>query len=154
MSRQLKKEGHLKDTRQPARIVMIDDSPTDVCLLRHALDQRHEPYELTVLKDGEEALAFVHQHRTAGHEPEPCVIVLDLHLPRYDGLAVLRAIKQEPVLAHISVVILTTLATPEEEVEMLRMGVRLYQAKPTDLDELNAVAGRILEICKEPVAVA
>ena len=144
----------MKDTIHPARIVMIDDNATDVLLLRYALDQHNEPFELKVLKDGEEALQFVHLHRVAGHEPEPCVIVLDLHLPRYDGLAVLRAIKREPILAHISVVILTTLATPEEEGEMMRMGVRLYQAKPTDLDELTAVAGRILDICKEPAPVA
>jgi CheY-like chemotaxis protein len=144
----------LKDTIQPARIVVIDDSATDVCLLRHALDQHHEPFELKVLKDGEEALQFVYLHRRASQEPEPCVIVLDLHLPRYDGMAVLRAIKQEPVLAHISVVILTTLATPEEEREMVRMGVRLYQGKPMDLDELTAVAGRILDICKEAAPIA
>lgn len=144
----------MKDTLQPARIVVIDDSPTDVLLLRHALDLHHEPYELTVLNDGEEALQFVGLHRKPSHEPEPCVIVLDLHLPRYDGMAVLRAIKREPMLANISVIILTTLATPEEEVEMVRMGVRLYQAKPMNLDELSAVAGRILDICKEPVPVA
>ena len=144
----------MKDTLQPARIVVIDDSQTDVLLLRQALDLHHEPYELTVLNDGEEALQFVHQHRKLSHEPDPCVIVLDLHLPRYDGLAVLRAIKREPMLANISVVILTTVASPEEEVEMARLGVRLYQAKPMDLKELTAVAGRILEICKEPVAVA
>jgi CheY-like chemotaxis protein len=144
----------LQDTSQPARIVVIDDSPTDVLLLRHALDLHQQPYELTVLHDGEQALQFVYLHCKPRREPEPCVIVLDLHLPRYDGLAVLRAIKQEPALAHISVVILTTLATPEEQVEMVRMGVRLYQAKPMDLDGLTAVAGQILEICKEPVGVA
>jgi len=81
------------------------------------------------------------------------VIVLDLHLPRYDGLAVLRAIKREPALADIHVVIFTTQATPEEEREMLKLGVRLYCPKPMNLDDLTSVAEQILEICKEPAAV-
>ena len=97
---------------KPARIVVIDDSSTDVLMLRYALQRFNQPYELEVLKDGEEALRFVDRHRRGDRSPEPCVIVLDLHLPRYGGLAVLRVIKREPALAHIHVVVLTTLATP------------------------------------------
>ena len=142
----------MKGTIQPARILVIDDNPADIMLLRHALNQFGDPYELRVLKDGEEALDFVQRHSTA-HE-QPCVIVLDLHLPRYDGLAVLRAIKREPALAHIHVVILSALATPDEEFAMAHAGVRLYQSKPMDLDGLTAVAGQILDICREPLAAA
>lgn len=140
--------------KNPARIVVIDDNPADVLLLQHVLNRLNEPYDLLVLKDGEEALKFVERHRTGGAEPTPCVIVLDLHLPKYDGLAVLRAIRRKPGLAHIQVVILASLATPDEEREMLRIGVRLYQAKPMDLDGLAAVAKEILEICKGPAVAA
>ncbi len=144
----------MRDTINPARIVMIDDSATDVLFLRHALNQLNRPYELQVLKDGAEALQFVERHRAASDEPDPCVIVLDLHLPKYDGLAVLRAIKRRPEMAHIQVVILASLATPEEERQMLQIGVRMYRAKPTNLDELTAVAEQILDICQEPAGVA
>ncbi len=141
-------------TTNPARIVVMEDSPTDVRLLRYALDLHNEPYELKVLTDGEQALRFVEEHRTEGQDPEPCVIVLDLHLPRYDGLAVLRAIKAAPALAHIHVVILTAQASPAEELEMRRLGVRLYRAKPMDFAGLTAVAAEILEVCKEGVLAA
>ena len=144
----------MDDTQHAAHIVVIDDNPSDVYLLRYALSQLHESYELEVLRDGEQALQFVNWHRTQTDQPRPCVIVLDLHLPRYDGLSVLRAIKKEPVLAHIHVVILTAQASPDEEYEMLRLGVRLYRAKPTNLEELAEVAAQILEVCKEPALVS
>ena len=144
----------MESTQQAAHIVVIDDNPSDVYLLRYALSQLHEPYDLEVLRDGEEALQFVNWHRTRIDEPRPCVIVLDLHLPRYDGLSVLRAIKTEPVLAHIHVVILTAQASPDEEYKMLSLGVRLYRAKPSNLEELSAVAAEILDVCKEPVLVS
>ena len=144
----------MESTEHAAHIVVIDDNPSDVYLLRYALNQLNEPYELDVLRDGEEALQFVNWHRTRTDEPRPCVIVLDLHLPRYDGLSVLRAIKMEPVLAHIHVVILTAQASPDEESEMLRLGVRLYRAKPSNLEELAAVAAEILDVCKEPALVS
>ena len=73
---------------QPARILVIDDNALDIVLLRHALDQQGEDYELEILSDGEQALQFVHEHRTRVREPEPCVILLDLYLPVYDGMAV------------------------------------------------------------------
>ena len=128
---------------------MIEDNPADVSLLRYALDRHGEAYELEALGDGEQALQFVHEHRAGKRDPEPCVIILDLHLPKYDGLEVLRAIKQEPSLAHIAIVVLTSLTSSREEQEMLALGVRLYRSKPTRLEEIIAVAGRILEICKD-----
>jgi two-component system cell cycle response regulator DivK len=80
---------------------------------------------------------------------EPCVIVLDLHLPKHDGTAVLKVIKQEPVLAHVRVIALTTLASPKDEQAIRDLGVRLYRAKPTLVDEWIKLAGEILEICRE-----
>jgi CheY-like chemotaxis protein len=64
-----------------AKIVLVEDNSADVFLLRHALDQHAEEYALDVLRDGEEAIQFVNRQRSAGPHGEPCVIVLDLHLP-------------------------------------------------------------------------
>ena len=133
----------------PARIVVVEDNSADVFLLRHALDQHHEGYILDVLRDGEEAIEFVNRQRSAGPHAEPCVIVLDLHLPKYDGTAVLRVIKDEPSLALVHVVALTTLASPKDEQEVRDLGVRLYRAKPTLVEEWIKLAGEILEICRE-----
>src|SRR5216683_2131574 len=107
---------------QPAKILIIDDNEADILLLRNALDQQGEDYELEILIDGEEALRFVRENRTAIREPHPCVILLDLHLPRYDGMAILRAIREAPALEHIQVLILSGLATPQQEIEITSLG--------------------------------
>jgi len=132
----------------PAKIVMVEDNSADVFLLRHALDQHQETYVLNVLRDGEEAIDFVNRQRSSA-EAEPCVIVLDLHLPKHDGTAVLKVIRQEPALASVHVVALTTLASPKDEQEVRDLGVRLYRAKPTLVEEWIRLAGEILEICRE-----
>ncbi|HEX5228671.1 MAG TPA: response regulator [Bryobacteraceae bacterium] len=137
----------------PAKLVMVEDNSADVFLLRHALDQHSEDYVLDVLRDGEEAIEFVQRQRSAPDDAEPCVIVLDLHLPKHDGTAVLKLIKQEPALASVKVVALTTLASPRDEQEVRELGVRLYRAKPTLVEEWIKLAGEILDVCREHARV-
>lgn len=132
---------------------MMEDNPGDVHILRLALDQQGEDYSLESIRDGEEAIRFVHEQRTSPAAPEPCVIILDLHLPRHDGVSVLRAIKKEPALAHVHVVALSNLPSPSDEAEVLRLGARVCRAKPTELDGWLALAGEILAICREPAVV-
>jgi chemotaxis family two-component system response regulator Rcp1 len=132
----------------------VEDNQADVFLLRHALDEHGENYQLEVLKDGAEAILFVQQQRIFAADPTPCAIVLDLHLPKHDGAAVLKAIRGEPTLAHIHVIALTSIASPTEETEVRKMGLRLYRAKPTELDGWIKLAGDILEICRDGAEVA
>jgi two-component system, chemotaxis family, response regulator Rcp1 len=140
-------------TSNPARILVVEDNQADVFLLRHALDEHGKEYELEVLRDGGEALRFVEHQRILARDPNPCAIVLDLHLPKHDGAAVLKAIRDEPTLSHIHVVALTSFASPTEEKEVRKLGIRLYRAKPTDLDEWINLAGDILAICSEGAEV-
>jgi len=133
----------------PVKIVVVEDNSADIFLLRHALDQNGEEYVLDVLRDGEAAIEFIERQRSAGPDAEPCVIVLDLHLPKHDGTTVLKMIKREPALAFVQVVALTTVASPKDEQEIRELGVRLYRAKPTLLDEWVHLAGEILAICHE-----
>lgn len=126
---------------------MIEDNPADIAVLRYALDHHTQDYQLEVLLDGEAAIQFIEEQRKVA-EPVPCVIVLDWHLPKHDGGAVLRAIRREPILAHVSIVALTTVS-PEDEKELTRLGVRLYTPKPIQLDGWRTLALRILEICRE-----
>jgi len=128
--------------------VLIEDNPGDVHLLRLALAQTGHAYALHVLYDGAEGLRFIREQRTRETgEPKPCVIVLDWHLPKHDGHEVLRAIKHEPDLSHVHVVVLTSAASPKDEIEIRQLGVELYRRKPCDLDEFVEVALIILEIC-------
>ncbi len=137
----------------PARILVVEDNPGDVVLLRFALDQHHEEYQLELLRDGEAAISFVEAQRTLATDPEPCVIVLDLNLPKTDGKVVLKAIKEEPALAHLNVIALSSFVSPLDEVEVQRLGARLYRAKPMRLDDWIVLAGEILAICHDSIAV-
>ncbi len=137
----------------PGKILVIEDNPADVFLLRFALNHHKQEYELELLRDGQEALQFVHQQRTLAAEPHPCVIVLDLNLPGHDGTSVLRAIRDEPLLSHVRVVALSSFVSPRDEAEIQRLGVRLYQAKPMKLDDWIVLAGEILAICHEPIEI-
>jgi CheY-like chemotaxis protein len=134
----------------PHRIVMIEDNPADTTLLRHALDEQAEPFTLEVLRDGESALQFVRDH-CRQVRPEPCLIVLDLHLPRYDGATVLRAIRSEPELANVHVVVLTTMASPTEKAEVFALGVDSYRTKPMNWEENVQLARDLIAICNGTV---
>ena len=132
-----------------ARILVIEDNPGDVFLLRRALGATAEHFELKVLVDGEEALTFVQEHRLGLHPPDPCVIVLDLHLPKYDGMAVLRAIKRAPALEHIGVLVLSGFVGSDEMQALLELGVRRHSRKPSSLSEFETLAEEIIALCKE-----
>jgi CheY-like chemotaxis protein len=132
---------------------VIEDHPPDVQLLRYALDLEGEEYELQVLKDGEEALRFVREQHSTDPNATPCVIVLDLHLPKVDGKEVLAAIKGIPELSHVRVAVLTSSVDPNEEHLVREIGVRLYRKKPIHLHEFEEVAKEILAICKDNALV-
>ena len=143
----------LEPKRNPARIVLVEDNPGDVLLLRLALDQHEPNYILEILRDGAEAIRFI-RDQWSTTEPEPCVIVLDWHLPKHDGKSVLQSIRTAPGLSHVHVIALTGMLIPKDEAEILRLGVRLCRMKPTDLDGWHRLAGEILEICREPTLSA
>ena len=132
--------------KSPHHIVMIEDNTSDTVLLRHALDEQGEPYRLEVLTDGESALQFVRDH-CREYRPEPCLILLDLHLPRYDGVTVLRAIRSEPELAQVNVVVVTSMASPAEKAEVIALGVEAYLTKPMNWDETLELARQLIAIC-------
>lgn len=128
-------------------ILVIEDNIADIVLIRHALDEQGEPYRLEVLSDGEAALAFIADHRAGVRHAEPCVILLDLHLPKYNGIEVLAAIRQEPALTHIEVVVLTSAVSPADYAEIIDLG-GICCVKPTDLDAIHELARQILALCR------
>jgi chemotaxis family two-component system response regulator Rcp1 len=146
-----KEKAQLNSGKSPHRILVIEDNPADTALLRHALAEQAEPYHLEVLTDGEAALNFVRAQCGGACLPEPCLIVLDLHLPRYDGATVLRAIRSEPELAQVRVAILTTADSPAEKAEVLALGVQAYRRKPMNWDEMVDLACELIEICNQPL---
>jgi CheY-like chemotaxis protein len=135
-------------TVSTARIVVIDDNTADVDVLRLALDEQHAEYELEVLPDGAAALQFVREHRSGVRRPDPCVILLDLHLPKQNGLVVLKAVREMPELNHIKVVVLTGIASEREQEEIRELGA-IYEQKPMDLAGCNLLAQKVFAICRD-----
>ena len=131
------------------KILVIEDNAADIELLRFALDRQGD-YELQVLEDGEEALRFIDEHRAGIHAPDPCVILLDVHLPRYNGLEILDALKRAPALVHIQVFVLSSAATPETQAEIQNKGAR-YRSKPVTLKHFLELGAEIFAVCKNPV---
>jgi CheY-like chemotaxis protein len=134
------------------KVLVIEDNSADVALLRYGLDQTGEKYELTVLKDGEEALRFITLERVKPSD-HPCVIVLDLQIPRHSGLEVLNALRQVPALENVGVIVYSSFAPPAQAEEIRTLGAH-YRNKPVKLDEYQELAKLILEICREHLEAA
>ena len=129
------------------QIVLVEDNPGDVHLIRMALRQANVACDLRVLKDGAEGMALTRpdSHR----DPVPDLIVLDLNLPKHDGLEVLAALHADPVLAAVPVVVFTSSTSPGERARVMELGAARFLAKPPDLDDFLAVGGVLKAVLQE-----
>jgi len=114
------------------RILLVEDDPRDVELTMEALKENGLANEVLIVRDGEEALDFLHrrggfQSRLPGN---PAVVLLDLKLPKVDGIEVLRKIRENADLKMIPVVVLTSSRQDRDMVETYRLGVNAYVVKP------------------------
>jgi CheY-like chemotaxis protein len=129
------------------RIIIVEDNPGDVVLLRTALDESIADHQTTVIADGEEAITFISSFSPDDAE-RPCLFIVDLNLPRRDGLEVLRAIRMVPALRETAVAILTTSDSPIERREAQAIGVEAYLRKPLTFDAFMALGGVFAELCE------
>jgi CheY-like chemotaxis protein len=124
------------------RILMVEDDPRDVELTLAALEQYNLANEVVVVGDGEEALDYLYQRGKfkARANGNPAVLLLDLKLPKVDGLEVLQQIKTDDRLKMIPVVVLTSSREERDMVTSYQLGVNAYVVKPVDFHEfVNAV---------------
>jgi CheY-like chemotaxis protein len=121
---------------------MVEDDPRDVELSLNALEDYHLANEVVVVRDGEQALDYLtcrnaYATRSSGN---PAVILLDLKLPKVDGLEVLRQVKSDDKLKLIPVVVLTSSHEEKDLVTSYRLGVNAYVVKPVDFHQfVNAI---------------
>jgi two-component system response regulator len=127
-------------TQSPVEILLVEDNPDDVDLALHALRKNNLTNRIQVVRDGEEALDFVFGKGTNSDHPNeqhPKFILLDLKLPKVDGLEVLKRLKSDPQTRSIPVVMLTSSREECDIVKSYQLGVNSYIVKPVDFEQFT-----------------
>jgi len=131
--------------RNDVSILLVEDNRADVELTVHALKKERIENHIQVCVDGEEALEFLFARgRYAGRDTNhrPRLILLDLKLPKVDGLEVLRAIRADPRTRALPVVVMTSSREEKDLVESYRLGVNAYIQKPVDFEQFRETVKR------------
>lgn len=135
----------MSDGADPVEILLVEDNPNDVELTLRAFRRLNLSNRIHVARDGAEALDYI--FRTGPHadrsEEAPRLILLDLKLPKVDGLEVLQRLKADPVTRPIPVVVLTSSSDERDLVESYQLGVNSYIVKPVDFDQFLDAARQI-----------
>jgi two-component system response regulator len=119
-------------------ILLVEDNPSDVALTKRAFEKKHLANALVVANDGQEALDYlfaVGRHAGRDLADMPACVLLDLKLPKVDGVSVLRAIKADERTRMIPVIVLTTSNEPQDLKACYGLGTNSYIRKPVDFDE-------------------
>ena len=124
---------------RPVDILLIEDNPGDVRLTKEALRDAKVSNEIFVARDGVEAMEFLERKGRFSNMPLPDLILLDLNLPKKDGREVLAEIKQDPILKHIPVVVLTTSKADEDIIKTYNLHANAYITKPVDLNRFSEI---------------
>jgi len=119
----------------PIDILLVEDSPSDVLLTREALRDARIANDLSVARDGEDAMDYLRQQGAHADKGRPDIVILDLNLPRMDGREVLREIKSDESLRRIPVVVLTTSSSDQDVGECYDSHANCFLTKPIDFEE-------------------
>jgi len=124
-------------------ILLVEDNADDVELCLHALRKEKLSNKIHVARDGQEALEFLFERAKRAPESLPRLILLDLKLPKVDGIQVLREVKNHDATRCLPVVILTSSREERDLVESYQLGVNSYLQKPVDFDEFRSMVKQI-----------
>ncbi len=124
-------------------ILLVEDNPMDVDLTFEAFREHGVANPIVVCRDGEEALRFIGEHGAATDGMLPMLVLLDLRLPKIDGIEVLRQARNDDVWKQIPIVVLTTSRENQDVEAAYRLGVNSYIVKPVDFVAFTEVVKRI-----------
>ena len=113
-------------------ILLVEDNPMDLDLTLQALEGNGVANPIVACRDGEEALEYMQQHRSPGDLQVPIVVLLDLRLPKVDGIEVLRQARSDPVWRQVPIVVMTTSRESRDIEAAYGLGVNSYIVKPVD----------------------
>lgn len=131
---------------EEVEILLVEDNPDDIELALLALKKGHLANSIYVARDGEEALDFLFcrgQFSARSVDQPPKVVLLDLKLPKIDGLEVLRELRNDPRTRCIPVVVMTSSREQRDMVEGYRLGLNSYIQKPVDFTQFREIIGQL-----------
>jgi CheY-like chemotaxis protein len=124
------------------RILVIEDNPADVHLIREALSDSRLVCDIHAIDDGEAALEHLLSVE-GGQRPCPDAVLLDLNLPKVTGDTLLQKIRQSKTMSAVPVIVLTSSDSPRDRGQAERLGASAYIRKPSSLDEFLAIGGEV-----------
>jgi CheY-like chemotaxis protein len=122
-------------SRTPLTIIVVEDNPVDVYLIRWVLQAHELSHELAVIDNGDRAMDYVNQLAREERHRSPTIMLLDLNLPQRDGREILQRVKTIPQGSDIRVVVVTSSTNPTDRRETLALGADAYFVKPYHLNE-------------------
>jgi two-component system, chemotaxis family, response regulator Rcp1 len=126
-------------------VLLIEDNPGDVRLVKEVLKEAQFPHHLSVVKDGAEAIAFIRRQGPYAQAPSPRLILLDLNLPKKGGLEMLEEVSPELAKNQARVVILTNSEAEKDLDQSFTLGAVSYMVKPIDAEKLNLLLETLSE---------
>jgi CheY-like chemotaxis protein len=139
-----------EETSDPFCILLAEDNPADIYLIRRALAENNVSCRLQVVLDGNEALSLLRAEGKFAGAVKPHLILLDLNLPRHDGMEVLQHVRQDRQLAAVPVIVFTSSDSPADRLSATHLGVNHFIKKSSLLDEFMAVGAVIREVLTSP----
>jgi two-component system, chemotaxis family, response regulator Rcp1 len=127
-------------------ILLAEDNRADIPLVQKALDEHKIQYALHVVRDGEEALAFIRRMGEPDGPGCPDIVLLDLNLPKIDGTEVLAEFRKHPQCAHTPVIVISSSDAHKDRERMAALGVARYFRKPSDLDAFLRLGAIVREV--------
>ncbi len=132
-------------------ILVAEDNPADVVLIREALDEHGVNYSLSAFEDGAETASFLEAIQLDTDLRRPDLALLDLNLPKVEGYELLRIIRAHPVCSKIPVIIVTSSDSIEDRQTAARMGASDYFRKPPSLEEFMKLGGLVKDLARGQV---
>ena len=132
-----------KPAGEPIEVLLVEDDPGDVLLIREAFEFNKVHNNLNVVSDGEQALAYLRAEGEYAGSTRPDLVLLDLNLPRKDGREVLAEVKSDPALRAIPIVVLTTSEAEEDVLKSYELHANAYVTKPVDFERFVSIVRQI-----------
>ncbi len=127
-------------------VLLAEDNPSDVYLIREALREHDVDCSLRVASDGKDALSIIAGAVSGAGAGAISLVILDLNLPRHDGIEILQKLRESPALEHVPVVVLTSSDSPRDRLVANQLGATRYLRKPSNLEAFLSLGAVFKEL--------